>query len=312
MKSLSGHKVFITGVNGFYARHLVACILGHYGDCEILGIDIKDRCVDNYKGKYISCDITDYNSVNKIVRRFQPDIVFHLAGIFDERKPALLYQNNIVGSLNVMNAICAMRKNIRIILSSSCAVYAKADSGKKFLSEKQDICPHSHYGISKLAMELLSLSCAKEYNCVEVIIARTFNLIGRGISAFLLPGKLFTDITRVSKRKTEKIVKLGNLNTVRDFVDVRDAAQALVSLALSGRKNNVYNIGSGKGVRVGNLAGIFIEHIDPEVKVSIEPSLFKKIDPGVIIADAHKIRMHTGWQARFSLTDSVGYTIGKS
>lgn len=302
--SLSG-QVLITGVAGFSGKYLSSYLPKEYLEAEVWGIDISEQPLALSSINFIKSDITDYDNIKRAVARIQPDTIFHLAGTFDCGNLMSLYQVNVIGTEYLLRAATCLSKKIRIVLASSAAVYGTVLPEENPVKEEKKVNPVSHYGISKLAMEMIGSMYGQRENNLEIIIARTFNLIGYGLSPILLPGKLAKEIQELSKSQERKPLKVGNTNTIRDFIDVRDAVKALALLAIHAKENNAYNIGSGIGNKIKDLINLFIDKVDPGIEVLTDRNLFKKSDPDIVTADISKIKSHTGWKPEIKLDKSV-------
>jgi len=165
--------------------------------------------------------------------------------------------------------------------------------------------PVSHYGISKAAMEMIMNLFSPQCPHMDIIVGRLFNLIGQGMSADLLPGRLKKKINQLFGTEQDKTIHMGNLCSYRDFLDVRDAARAFVLLAKKGKKNNAYNVASGRRTQIKELVGFFMNQAKEKIKVVSDDSLFKPIDPPMVIADISKIGRHIGWQPAIDLEKSI-------
>ncbi len=302
--SLSG-RVLITGAAGFTGKYLSSYLPEKYPEAEVWGIDISEQPISLSSINFVKSDITDYDNIKRAIVRIQPDIIFHLAGTFDYGNLMSLYRVNVIGTEYLLRATAYLSKKIRIILASSASVYGTVLPEENPVKEENKLNPVSHYGISKLVMEKIGTMYGQRENNLEVIIARTFNLIGYGLSPILLPGKLAKEIQELSKSQERKTLKVGNTNTIRDFIDVRDAVKALALLAIHAKENNAYNIGSGVGNKIKDLINLFIDNVDPNIEILTDQNLFKDSDPDIVLADISKIKNHTGWKPEIRLDKSV-------
>jgi len=301
---LSG-RVLITGVAGFSGKYLSSYLPKEYPEAEVWGIDICKKPPSLSSINFMKSDITDYDNIKRAIARIQPNTIFHLAGTFDCGNLMSLYQVNVIGTEYLLRAAVHLSKKIRIVLASSAAVYGTVLPEENPVKEEKKVNPVSHYGISKLAMEMIGTMYGQRENNLEVIIARTFNLIGYGLSPLLFPGKLAKEIQELSKSQERKTLKVGNTSTIRDFIDVKDAVKALALLAIHGKKNNAYNIGSGVGNKIKDLIDLFIDNVDHDIDILIDRNLFRKSDPEIVLADISKIKNHTGWKPEIKLDKSV-------
>lgn len=297
-------RILVTGVNGFFGRYLSKYLIENYPASEIIGTDLNEL-QSPLPLKCIISDITDYYNVKKMIVKTRPNIIFHLAGTFNQKDLLHLYSVNVIGTENLMKAAISLHNNTRIILSSSAAVYGFVAPKNNPVNENTEVKPVSHYGISKATMEMTGRMYGQDQKNLEIIIARIFNLIGNGISSSLLPGSLTEKIHEALKVKGKKKIKVGNINSFRDFLDVRDAVNAYILLALKGINNNIYNIGSGIGTKIKDIIELFVKNVGSEIQIISDNKLYKKNDPEIITADITKIKNHTGWKPRITLEESV-------
>lgn len=297
-------RIFITGASGFLGRHLISYLFQSYRDSEIIGADLHEP-YSEFPAKFIKFDITDYDTAKEIIDRIQPHTIFHLAGTFNQKDLIHLYKINVIGTENLIKAVTFLSEPTTIILSSSAAVYGLLKSENNPVKENLKVNPVSHYGISKVAMEMIGNIYAQRQSHLEIIIARAFNLIGPGLSSLLLPGYLTEEVRKVLKINKKKIIRVGNINPYRDFLDVRDAVKAYISLALRGEKNNIYNVGSGIGTKIKDLVDLFVKSVDSDIQIISDPALYKEDDPEIIVADISKIQKRTGWKPQIDLKKSV-------
>jgi GDP-4-dehydro-6-deoxy-D-mannose reductase len=298
-------KILITGISGFFGKYLCNYLSKEYPELKIYGIDVNKPITIQSNIKFIKSDITDYKDIKSTLNRIHPDIIFHLAGIFNASDLTFLHKVNVIGSENVISVAGNFSKNVCIILASSASVYGSVRRENNPIKEEINLHPTSHYGISKLSMEMIGKMYAKKYENLKIITARTFNLIGHGLSNSLLPGKLAENIFEISRKEGGGDLRVGNINSIRDFIDIKDAVKAFCMLAVSGKKNQAYNVGSGNGEKIKNLIDLFIKAVDSDIEIIKDQSLFKDIDAEISVADITKIREDTGWAPVETLEKSI-------
>ena len=304
-------RVIITGGCGFYGKHLVKHIREYYPKTEILIVDISAASNSFSSKELVMCDVLDAKKISKAIVDFMPDIIFHLAGSFLDDNLTLLYQLNVIGTVNVLRAASVISKNIRVILSSSAALYGLVSRKNNPVIEETEVKPINHHGISKAAMEMVSKIYMNQNN-LDIIISRTFNLIGEGISPSLLMGRLLKVFFCNPFQDQERIITVGNTDSIRDFIDVRDAVEALTLLSIKGKRNNIYNIGSGIGTKVGDFINLMVKNYHHNIKIVKDDNLLRRNDPAIIIADIVKIKNCTGWVPSITLEKSVSDSLRQS
>ena len=285
-------KILITGCSGFCGYWLIKHIKERFPCSVLFGIDlIPNKNVNSVLDTFYSLNLSDFKKTREVIDKIKPEAVFHLAGIFNSENVEKIYEFNIGGTANLLRAVDLIKSKhkITVLLTSSAAVYGNVDRKENLIVENHQICPISQYGISKAAVEMLGRLYSKNPS-MEVVISRTFNLLGPGLSGNLLPGRIANEILTIKKRgMKENIIKIGNINATRDFLDVRDAVKRYVNLVLYGKANEIYNVGSGKGIKISELIKFFIEKSNLKISIVSNSKLYHNNDINYSVADITKI-----------------------
>lgn len=289
-------SALLTGASGFVgpylARHLVS--LGY----DVWGASLSGQASGDYRA--VALDVRDASRVEGIVKELAPDEIYHLAGI---TRPALggvdeFYEVNFRGTLHVLDA--AKLIGARVLVVSSAYVYGTHD---KPLTEEAVLRPINPYGVSKAAADLAAIPYALEG--LRVVRVRPFNHTGPGQSPdFVLP-TLVTQLARIEAGNALAALELGNLDTVRDFTDVRDVVRAYPRLLQGGENGEVYNLASGRGVSVRELADQVMALSRVPVRLEVAPDRVRSTDIPFLVGDASKLRRATGWEARYTLEETL-------
>jgi GDP-4-dehydro-6-deoxy-D-mannose reductase len=247
-------------------------------------------------------DVTDRQRVQRVVAEVQPDEAYHLAGLTRPVDDAVeeFYQVNFGGALNLLEAVHEQAPNARVLLIGSA--YAYGQLGRP-VSEAEPLEPIDHYGVSKASADLLGYRYALEG--LRVVRVRPFNHSGPGQSQdFVLPA-LVRQFVEIKAGKRSPIIRLGNLNTVRDVSDVRDIVRAYHLALQRGRPGEVYNLGSGQGVSVQELFELVYREAGVKVKLSVEPSRVRATDISYLVADVGEARRELEWEAKIPLEQTI-------
>lgn len=250
----------------------------------------------------INLDVTDGKEVQRAIAEAQPDEIYHLAGLTRPASGAVgeFYQVNFGGALNLLEAVREHAPNARVLLVGSAYAYGKVDHP---IVETEPLRPVNHYGVSKASADLLGYSYALEG--VEVMRVRPFNHSGPAQSSdFLLP-TLVQQFAETKAGKREPVIHLGNLDSVRDFSDVRDIVRGYHLALQKGRSGETYNLGSGQGVSVRDLFELVSEVAGVEVELRMEPSRVRDTDILYLIADVSKARRELAWEPEIPLQRTV-------
>lgn len=281
---------YVTGGAGFVGKWL-AEHLNSSGD-EVVSVDAE-------------VDVTDGEAVRASLTAIGPEVVYHLAGLAHVGRswenPLPTFTVNAVGTLNVLEAAAACARPPRVIVISSAEVYG-AGSGEP-LDESAPLRPVSPYAASKAAAELVAL---QEFlgRGLPVITVRPFNHVGPGQApSFVVPALARRIVA--AERAGGGEVPVGNLEAIRDFTDVRDVVRAYRLLAERGRPGEAYNVASGRGLRVREVADRLISLAESEVALVQDEGLYRPVDVPVFVGDAGKLVGATGWSPQVDLGDTL-------
>jgi GDP-4-dehydro-6-deoxy-D-mannose reductase len=172
------------------------------------------------------------------------------------------------------------------------------------LREDAEQWPVSVYGATKVAQEAAALATWRATG-TKVIAARAFSHSGPGQApTFLLPSL----VARVmdAQEKQERVIRIGNATPVRDFLHVQDVARAYLFLALRGEPGQSYNIASGEGVSVTQLAEFVLAEAGYEARIESDPALMRAVDIPVMIGDPAKLMRTTTWTIQHTLDTLIG------
>ena len=186
------------------------------------------------------------------------------------------------------------------MIVSSAYVYGRYDSPIK---ENYQLVPVNHYGISKATADMLGYSYALQGG--RTVIARPFNHSGPGqLPTYLLP-TLVQQLTKIEMRLLPPIIKLGNLDSVRDFTDVRDIVRAYPLLLKHGNNGNAYNVCSGQSISVSALFDLIANQSAVKLKLEIETFRKRKTDIPYLVGDASKLHALIDWKPEITLEKTI-------
>jgi GDP-4-dehydro-6-deoxy-D-mannose reductase len=288
-------KAVVTGARGFVGRHLTDHLLAQ--GSLVVSLDVDDRQ---------PVDITDRDAVLRRIAGVAPDVVFHLAARSHVgaswHDGDLLTEVNVEGTRAVVDA-CVEVDVDRLLVVGSAEQYGAVDPASVPITEDAPCRPVSPYGRTKMEAEQVALAAHEEHG-LRVVCTRAFNHTGPGQSpAFLVPG-LASRIAAAEREGGDEIV-LGNGDPVRDFSDVRDVVRAYALLAQHGAPGETYNVCSGRGVRVGDLAAELVARARRPLRVVTASDLVRPVDVPVLVGDPTKLVTATGWRAEHSLADTL-------
>lgn len=281
-------SILVTGASGFVGSHLLAYLRAH-SNTRCLGLARTDS--DN--SDTVVCDLNDSEQVNETIKRLQPSVIFHAAGSFSNIFEVDL-QNNVLCTKNILDAVIEHQPAARILLMGSAAEYGEIKRDENPVAEDHPLKPVSIYGWSKAAQTQLAHLYFKTYG-LDIVIARTFNLIGQGVSDKLFAGRVEQQIRAVLEGRAKKI-SVGNLDAGRDYIGIEEACALYDLIATKGVTGETYNVGSGTDISMRELLRKLLDQAGLDESI-VEENAHGKNTPhsevSVIYANIDKITQLT-------------------
>lgn len=301
-------RVLVTGLGGFAGRWVAGALRarGHvvYG----LGRTPPAGPASDLVAEFRRVDVTDRVALEAAVGETAPDAVIHLAALTDpalaEREIATAYRTNLGGTLVVLGAIRGTVPQARLLLASTSLVYGAVEPAELPVRETTPLRPTGIYGATKAAAEIAALQWSRAYG-VDVVVARPFNHIGPGQRPDFVCAAIASQLADIEAGRREPVLRLGNLDPVRDFLDVRDVAEGYVALLERGVRGAVYNLCAGEGVSIAEVVALFRTLARVPVRVRSEPGRRRAIDVERIVGSHERATADTGWRPRMPLLESL-------
>jgi GDP-4-dehydro-6-deoxy-D-mannose reductase len=243
------------------------------------------------------------------------DGIIHLAGLRASDDWSALLRINVLGTVSLLQAVLDLREagwgNPPVLIVSSSAVYGRSASGDSPIPEESCLSPLTPYGVSKVAQELAAYRFFIA-DGLRVLRVRTFNLVGPGQPSDLVCSSIARQIARAEVQGVPARVRLGRLDTERDFIDVRDAVALYSKLLDTGSPGDVYNCGTGVAHSISQIIDLFHGLASVEVKVEEEVNLIRRGDVPSQRADLTKVGGVTGWKPLIPLVTSLSDLLNES
>jgi GDP-4-dehydro-6-deoxy-D-mannose reductase len=209
--------------------------------------------------------------------------------------------------MGTVRLLAALRRcapgGVRVLLVSSAEVYGAVPEAEQPISESRALCPASPYAASKAAAEMAALQAGAEGR-IAVVIARSFNHTGPGQDLrFALPG-FARQLAEIRAGRGDAVLRVGNLDVWRDFLDVRDVVNAYLRLAERGVNQRAYNVCSGEAVRLGTLVERLVEYSGTGARVEVDAERFRPVDIPLLRGDSTRLRA-LGWKPRIPLDETL-------
>lgn len=276
-------RLLITGAQGFVGRYVTAAALRQHPEAEILGIgrsgplpglfshtlcgdgatraplpaELASTLRDPRFG-YVECSVLDGAQLTRRLREFQPDRILHLAsGLRDDPNDKLIV-TNVQGTATLLSAVVAAQLSTppRIVLGSSGGVYGRFSADRLPLTETTPCDPADVYSATKLAAEHIARVLGRTHH-IPVSVARIFNIVGPGQDERHVAGRLACELHARAGLGGE--ISVGQLSTTRDFIDVRDVADALLLLCARAGPDCVYNVASGAETAIRTVVDLLVQ-----------------------------------------------------
>lgn len=303
-------KILITGIGGFVGKYLMEALLVR-GE-EVHGTTMPGELFDDSRITLHTLEITNKENVGDVIRKICPDQIYHLAGQssvgLSWKDPSLTVMTNVVGTINLLDAIRETNINTKVLIIGSSDQYGRVKPEDCPLCEEQPLNPQSPYATSKKAQEEIAKQYVQAHN-MKIIMARAFNHIGPGQKRGFVIADFASQIAEIEKGLKEPILRVGNLDAKRDFNDVRDIVDAYIILMDRGRTGEVYNVGSGKAHSVREMLERLLVLANVPISVEQVSDKIRPSDIPLVQCDNSKIVRDMGWQMSYSLEKTLEDTL---
>ena len=305
-------RALVTGVSGFVGGHLCEHLVAA-GD-QVVGLSATGRWPADlsHLGRAVRIERLDLveaaeADLAELVRRKQPEAIYHLAAQSNPQAsvtdPRGTWALNLGGTLNLLEAVKASGLKPRVILVGSGTCYG--DPAPEFIPVREDcpLRPNNPYAASKAAVDLLGIQHHLAHG-TDAVIVRPFNHAGPRQSPRYVLAALAAQVAEVEAGRRE-CVEVGNLDVVRDFIDVRDVVRGYRLLVERGTSGEVYNLGSGRGTKIADALEHLRSMASRPVAVRVDPARVRPVDLPLLVADAGKLRDATGWEPGYSIEQTL-------
>ena len=306
-------RVLITGIAGFAGSHLAEYLLADKPDVEIFGTVRPRSRMDNLNGfaqrlNLLDCDLTDAVSVRKVLQTSDPTYVFHLAAQsyvpFSWDAPHQCIDTNIACQINLFEEARALGQDPVFQIACSSEEYGLVHPDEVPIKETNPLRPLSPYAVSKTSQDFLAYQYHQSYG-TKAIRTRGFNHTGPRRGDVFVTSNFAKQVAEIESGKSEPVLKVGNLEAVRDFTDVRDMVRAYWLAVEKAKPGEVYNIASGKGWSIQQLLDMLLDASSSSITVEEDPARLRPSDVPTLIGDASRFREATGWKPEIAFEQTV-------
>lgn len=315
MTGESAERILITGATGFVGSWLTEELRREHPAAALFGTTLSGAGRERDGITLLTCDITDAAQIESVVRAARPTRVFHLAGIASaggDTDASALNAVNAAASVSLLRAVAQRGEPCRVLLASSGYVYGATTPGRP-ARESDPLHTVGAYAESKVAMETAAARFLADERPagVSVVFARAFNHTGaRQTDAFVVPA-FARQIAEIEKGRAEPVVRVGNLNAGRDFLDVRDVVRAYrLLLEIAGSEPlRVVNVASGVRRTIRSLLDGLVGLSTIPVRIETDPARLRPSDLPECVGAPQKLRELTGWEAQVTIEETLRETL---
>lgn len=296
-------RILITGATGFVGGHLVERLRAEGGH-TLVGLSRRETWAEEWthlagSARLVRAELVDLAAVEGLLREFQPDWIFHLAGYANPgrsfREPDACWADNLTATRSLYRAVERAKITPRILFVSSGLVYGDPVRAEEAFTEDSPLRPASPYAASKAAADVLSYQVTRHPG-LDVVRVRPFNQIGPRQSPDYAVANFARQIAAIERGEQPPVLTTGDLSARRDLTDVRDMVRAYRDLIEKGVRGEVYNAGCGTTHPIERILNRLIElaAIRVDVRPVLDPD--RKGDTAVSRADTAKLFAATGWK----------------
>jgi len=312
-------RVLVTGVTGFVGSYLVEYLLENHPDVEIYGQKRWRSPLDNIthvvdKISLVDCDLTDAYSTSQMIKNVEPERVFHLAAQsfvpYSFNAPVVTLETNSIGTLHLLEAIRNTNIDPLIHICSSSEVYGQVNENEVPIKETNPLRPQSPYAVSKVSEDMISYQYFKSYG-IKTIRTRAFTHSGARRGEVFVDSWFAKQIALIEKKKIEPIVKVGNLDSIRTFMDVKDTVRAYWLCLEHCNPGEVYNIGGKETMTIKEMLDMLLKMstFEDKINVKVEKELLRPSDVTLQIPDTSKFKKLTGWDPKIPYSQTLRDTL---
>jgi GDP-4-dehydro-6-deoxy-D-mannose reductase len=305
-------RVLITGGSGFVGQWLSKHLLARGAMVYAGGLEGRPSsgalsASERDAVHWITLDMASADSVARAVAESAPEDVVHLAGIAyppeANATPAHTYDVNALGAARLLYALEPGKgSTLRMLIVGTAEQYGAHSRAECPLPETAALLPLTPYGGSKAAQELISLQIARGTG-LHVVCTRSFNHSGPGhAESYLLPS-LVRRARKLPRRGGS--LAMGNLTPVRDYLHVADVVRAYVLLLERGVAGEIYNVSSGHGVTIRELAERVLQRLGVSATIVEDPTLVRPSDVPILVGDSSKLELATGWRPELDINNLI-------
>ena len=300
-------RYLIVGGTSVFGRPLVDILHEKNVTEEIIATKLQGE--EGYSGAHwVDLDLRDAGKTEEVIQQAGADIIFDFA-TQDSVSQAWKNQKetvdvNIIGTINLLNAIKDLEKKPRLVIGGSGEEYGRIGFSEQPIEESIRPKPVNIYGASKASQTMFAELYAKAYG-LDVVIVRTFNETATDQDDKFAISSFCHQFARIKEGTQAPVIHTGNINNIRNFTDVRDLARAFDMVADKGKSGEVYNAAREEGISLRDIIQILEKLTGVNVQVVTDRSKVRPSDAPSVVANVEKIYREVGWKAEIPIEDTL-------
>lgn len=298
-------RVLITGAGGFVGSHLIELLERDHPDIIAWLRPGTEPLVRGARVRWIDIEMHDREAVARAIADSAPSEIYHLAGVphvgESWEHTHETFAGNVLATHHLFDALRRAAIKPRVLITSSAFVYAPVN---RAITEHDLVRPNSPYGTSKVAQEMLGKR-AWEDDGIPALIARSFNHVGPRQSPAFVASSIAKQIAEIEAGTKAPKLAMGNLDSKRDIMDVRDTVRAYQAMMQSATPGIPYNVCSGTPVPIRTLLEVMTAKARVPISVEQDPARFRPNDTPLVLGDRSRLAADTGWAPQIPLEQTV-------
>lgn len=303
-------RVLVTGAGGFVGSHLIELLERDSSDITAWLRPGTQPLVRGQRVQWLDIEMHDRAAVARAIGDFAPDEIYHLAGVphvgESWERTHETFAGNVLATHHLFSGLRQAGLQSRVLVTSTAFVYEPVN---RAITENDTVRPNSPYGTSKLAQEMIAVR-AWEEDGIAALIARAFNHVGPRQAPSFVASSIAKQIAEIETGVRPPALAMGNLDSQRDIMDVRDTVRAYRAMMKSARPGIPYNVCSGTAVPVRALVELMISHARVPITVTQDPARFRPNDTKLIVGHYGRLAKDTGWSPEIPFEKTVEDLLG--
>jgi GDP-4-dehydro-6-deoxy-D-mannose reductase len=291
----------VTGATGFAGGHLLERLAAGGAPVHAFAREGGQPPSPRPGVRWTAVDLLDRDAVRLALDAARPSIVYHcagLAGVHDAWKtPERALRVNVLGTHNLLEGCRDLGLTCRVLVTGSAQIYRPSTEP---ITEEHEVAPANPYGVSKVAQELTAASSG-----LPAVLVRPFNHAGPRQSPAFASSAFAQQIAQIEAGCLEPVLRVGNLESLRDITDVRDTVRAYQALAESGVPLRPYNVCSGHAYSMREILDILLSRARVHVRVEVDPARLRPSDNPIILGSHARLTADTGWRPEIPIEQTL-------